>query len=78
MSNVSLDTQQQLQAQISALGFMDNANWISSSLEDLKNILAIADDFYKITRATINKDKSKLLTNVALPIHRFKDRIDIS
>ncbi len=42
---------------------MDDANWISSSLEDLENILKVADDFYKLTRAAINKDKSKLLTN---------------
>ncbi len=55
--------QQQLNAQIAALGFMDDANWISSSLEDLENILEVADDFYTLTRAAINKDKSKLLTN---------------
>ncbi len=42
---------------------MDDANWISSSLEDLEDILDIADDFYKLTRAAINKEKSKLLTN---------------
>ncbi len=66
MSNVSQETQQQLQVQIAALGFMDDVNWISSSLEDLEDILEIADNFYKITRATINKDKSKLLTNAAI------------
>jgi len=42
---------------------MDDANWISDSLEHLENILDVADDFYKLTRAAINKDKSKLLTN---------------
>jgi len=63
MSNVSTAERQQLQEQIAALGFMDDANWISSSLEDLKDILDIADDFYKLTRAAINKEKSKLLTN---------------
>ncbi len=42
---------------------MDDANWISSKLEDLEDILAVADDFYKLTRAAINKEKSKLLTN---------------
>ena len=56
-----------------ALGFMDDANWISSSLEDLKSILEVADEFYEIIRAAINKDKSKLLTNTtndnqAIPI----------
>ena len=58
--------QQQLNAQIAALGFMDDANWISSSLEDLENILEVADDFYTLTRAAINKDKSKLFTNTTL------------
>jgi len=42
---------------------MDDANWISSSLEDLEDILEVANDFYTLTRAAINKDKSKLLTN---------------
>jgi len=42
---------------------MNDANWISSSLEDLEDILDVADDFYKLTRAAINKEKSKLLTN---------------
>ncbi len=43
---------------------MDDANWISSTLDDLKDILEVADDFYMLTRAAINKDKSKLLTNI--------------
>ncbi len=42
---------------------MDDANWISSSLENLEEILEVADNFYKLTRAAINKEKSKLLTN---------------
>src|SRR6266540_356439 len=42
---------------------MDDANWISSTLDDLEDILKVADDFYMLTRAAINKDKSKLLTN---------------
>ena len=45
---------------------MDNANWISSSLDDLKDILDVADDFYKLTRAAINKEKSKLITNITI------------
>jgi len=63
MTNVSNATTQQLQEQIAALGFIDDANWISSSLDNLKDILNVADDFYKLTRVAINKDKSKLLTN---------------
>ncbi len=42
---------------------MDDANWISSSLEDLEDILEVTDNFYMLTRAAINKDKSKLLIN---------------
>ncbi len=57
---------QRLQEQIAALGFMDDANWISSSLEDLEDILDITDNFYKLTRAAINKEKSKLLTNTSV------------
>ncbi len=54
---------QQLHEQIAALGFMDDANWISSSLEDLEEILNVADDFYNLTQVAINKEKSKLITN---------------
>src|SRR6266508_1198715 len=43
---------------------MDDANWISSNLKDLEDILNITDDFYKLTRAAITKEKSKLLTNI--------------
>jgi len=63
MSDVSKGTHAHIHEQIAALGFMDDANWISSTLEDLEDILAVADDFYKLTRAAINKEKSKLLTN---------------
>src|SRR6266540_1424801 len=63
MSNVTTAEQQSLQEQIAALGFMDDANWISDSLENLEEILAVADDFYSLTKAAINKEKSKLLTN---------------
>ncbi len=49
MTNVSQGSQQQIQAQIAALGFMDDANWISESLENLEDILEVADDFYKLT-----------------------------
>ncbi len=66
MTNVSNATTQQLQEQIITLGFMDDANWISSSLDDLEDILNVADDFYKLTRAVINKDKSKLLINTTI------------
>ena len=79
MSNVSQETKQQLQEQIIALRFMDDANWISSSLDDLEEILEVADDFYKLTRAAINKEKSKLITNTTanddlIPI-RFSSNI---
>ena len=57
MSDISKGTHTHLQEQIAALGFMDDANWISSTLKDLKDILNVADDFYKLTRAAINKEK---------------------
>ncbi len=72
MSNVSQGCQQQLQAQIAALGFMNDVNWISSSLDNLEDILEVVDDYYTLTRAAINKDKSKLLINTTTssdPIH---------
>ncbi|CAI2192322.1 3336_t:CDS:1 [Funneliformis geosporum] len=51
-----------LSVDISSLGYMDDANWIASSKEDLEYILDIADEYYSLT-VTINKNKSKLLTN---------------
>ena len=42
---------------------MDDANWITTSQENLQHNLAIADEFYIMTKAAINKNKSKLLTN---------------
>jgi hypothetical protein len=45
------------------LGFMDDANWISSSKKDIEEILNVADDFYTMTRSAINKNKTKILTN---------------
>ena len=65
MSDVSKGTSLSLQTQIATLGFMDDANWISHNLKDLEDILEVADDYYTLTRAAINKDKSKLLTNDA-------------
>ncbi|CAI2200944.1 8888_t:CDS:1, partial [Funneliformis geosporum] len=48
---------------ISSLGYMDDANWISNSKENLEEILSTADEFYGFTRAAINKNKSQLITN---------------
>jgi len=63
MDNVSTGSSQTLTEMVSTLGFMNDANWISSSLEQMESILSVADEFYDITSAAINKDKSKLLTN---------------
>jgi len=63
MDNVSTGSTQTLTEMVSTLGFMDDANWISSSLEQMETIFSVADKFYDITSAAINKDKSKLLTN---------------
>src|SRR6266542_6964586 len=69
MTNVSQGSQQQLQAQIASLSFMDDTNWISDSQDYLESILQIADEFYDLTRATINKYKSCLLTNITRKSH---------
>ncbi len=55
--------------QISSLSFMDDTNWISDSQDYLESILQIADEFYDLTRATINKYKSCLLTNITRKSH---------
>ncbi|CAI2175244.1 11154_t:CDS:1 [Funneliformis geosporum] len=47
----------------SSLGYMDDANWILNSKENLEDILSITDKFYGFTRAAINKNKSQLITN---------------
>ena len=48
---------------------MDDTNWISDSQDYLESILQIADEFYDLTRATINKYKSCLLTNITRKSH---------
>ncbi|CAI2193739.1 17318_t:CDS:1, partial [Funneliformis geosporum] len=60
LNNITLSS---LSIDILSLGYMDDANWITSSKEDLKYILDIADEYYSLTRAAINKNKSRLLTN---------------
>ena len=52
-----------LSVEVSSLRYMDDANWISNSKENLEEILEVADEFYGFTRAAINKQKSQLLTN---------------
>ncbi|CAI2188794.1 18518_t:CDS:1, partial [Funneliformis geosporum] len=39
-------TTSSLSVEISSLGYMDDANWISNSKENLENILSIIDEFY--------------------------------
>ncbi len=66
--------------EILSLSFIDDANWISSSLEDMKDILSMVDEFYQITQAAINKDKSILLINLTkstMPISIYFDNITI-
>ncbi|CAI2199738.1 12762_t:CDS:1, partial [Funneliformis geosporum] len=50
-----------LSESISSLAFMNNTNWITNSQKNLECILNVADDFYNLTKAALNKDKSKLL-----------------
>src|SRR5215216_1296727 len=56
-------TTSSLSLEVSSLEYMDDANWISNSKENLEDILSIADEFYGFTRAAINKNKSQLITN---------------
>ncbi len=55
--------------QISSLSFIDDANWISDFQNHLESILQVADEFYALTRAAINKYKSHLLTNTTHKSH---------
>ncbi len=80
MNDVNKNTKSHISKIISILGFMDDTNWILSSLENLKQILSVADKFYDIIRAAINKDKLKLLTNTiqesdSLPVQFGKTQI---
>ncbi len=63
INDVNSGFQSEISAQISFLSFMNDANWILDSQAYLKSILQLADEFYNITQAQINKFKSKLLTN---------------
>ena len=44
---------------------MDDTNWISNSQQNLEDILQVADDFYDLIRAALNKSKSKLISTKA-------------
>src|SRR4051812_14488797 len=71
-----------LSAQVSALGYMDDSNWLAHSQKDLEDILEVADEFYSITKAAINKSKSQLLTNAVttsqpIPIKFGSSIVDI-
>ena len=54
---------QQIGQMVSSLGYMDDANWFSDSKKRTEKILATADEFYKLIKSAINKDKTKILTN---------------
>ncbi len=64
MINISKNIHNQIEEMISALGFMDDTNWIFSFQENLEDILAVTDNFYHLIHTAINKEKSKLLTNI--------------
>ncbi|CAI2171593.1 14493_t:CDS:2 [Funneliformis geosporum] len=41
---------------------MNDTKWIANSQQNLEKILAIADDFYDLTKAALNKSKFKLIS----------------
>src|SRR5215216_1082484 len=73
-NNIISNTTTTLSESISSLAFMDDTNWIANSQQNLEDILVIADDFYDLTRAALNKSKSKLLTTK----HLASQTVDIN
>ncbi|CAI2201099.1 7446_t:CDS:1, partial [Funneliformis geosporum] len=62
---------------------MNDTNWIANSQINLECILDVADDFYNLTKAALNKDKSKfLVTNFtsssSINLHFRSSHIDIT
>src|ERR1043166_8314443 len=51
---------------ISALAFMDDANWFTNSKANAEHILKIADEFYTYTKAAINKKKTQIITTAPI------------
>ena len=43
--------------------FIDNTTWIARSMDNLQDILAIAQSFCSLNDIWINNDKATLLTN---------------
>src|SRR3989337_979487 len=63
---------------ISSLAYMDDATWISDSKEHLEAQLAIADEFYTLTKSAINQDKSELRSEMISSLAYMDDATWIS
>ncbi len=68
MINISKNIHNQIEEMISALGFMDDTNWIFSFQENLEDILAVTDNHIPIT---INFDCTLVLIELFFNTIRF-------
>ncbi|CAI2202040.1 9441_t:CDS:1, partial [Funneliformis geosporum] len=61
ISDITDNSTTTLSESVSSLAIMDDTNWIANNQIDLECIFDVANEFYNLTRAALNKDKSKLL-----------------